>query len=310
MRNKTAIVSLMYAASVSTFAHPVFAADSLEGAQTRLKVLEAVKAQHPWVYANALFHLAEAYYANKEDERAEDTFRQCLPFYFASNPTYREGACAAALLNWSVVLLNGNGSPIDKTKIDSLVLEGLEQIDKVPDKLSRAQTYQSAILMFTKTGNVKEEQRCIKFLLDACSECEANENADLVQTRRAVTNLSWVAQRIFPFTIGAIRQKPLTRDELVKRGFDEEKFEIAEKLILRAIKLCDRTNKLNRENAWQQRLLARWYAVQGKLDLANEHEQLATKLTPPEDLKVRGGCGRTTGKVTGAGVIAGACGMG
>lgn len=306
---KKAVTSLVFAASVASFAHPLFCVETIQQAQTNLSRLEAVKEQDPGGYGRALFCLAEAYYLNKQDEQAESTFRQCLPYYFASNKAYQEGAVASALLNWAGVLLKGNGGSIDLSKIDSLTLEGLSEIDKVDDKLSRLQTYQGAILIFSKTGNSKEEQRCVNFLLNSCAECEANSNADLTQNRRAVANLSWIARRIFPLSAGAIKRTP-SKEELEKCFSKRDEIETAEKLVGRALRLCERSVELRRDKVSLHRQLARWYYAQGKVDRADEQDRLAKKFAPLEKPSARRGCVQTVGTVTGPGVITGACGMG
>lgn len=303
------MTSLVFATSVVIFSQPVFSAETIEQALISLNRLEPVKEQWPGAYGRALFILAEAYYLNKRGDLAESTFRQCLPYYFASNKDYQQGAYASALLNWASVLLRGNGDSIDCAKVDSLVLEGLTEIDKVADKLSRAQTYQNAILLFSKTGNRKEEQRCVSFLLESCAECEANDNANSTQIRRAVANLSWIARRIFPLSAGTIRRPP-TKEDLEKCESQKEEIDVAEKLIVRALSLCERSADLRRDKAALHRQLARWYFAQGKVDRANEQDRLAKTLMPPEKPNARRGCGQIVGEVTGAGVISGACGMG
>lgn len=303
------MTSLAFATSVVIFSQPVFSAETIEQALISLNRLEPAKEQFPGAYGRALFSLAEAYHLNKQGDLAESTFRQCLPYYFASNKDYQEGAYASALLNWAYILLRGNGDSIDYAKVDSLVLEGLTEIDKVVDKLSRAQTYQHAILLFFKTGNRKEEQRCVSFLLESCAECEASNGANLTQIRRAVANFSWIAGRVFPLRAGAIRRAP-TKEDLEFCESKKDEIETAEKLIVRALSLCERSAELRRDKASLHRQLARWYYAQGKVDRADEQDRLAKASTPPEKPNARRGCGQMVGAVTGAGVISGACGMG
>lgn len=307
---KKSIASLVYAASLSTLAHPVFCAETVESAQAKLKAMESTKDKHLIGYTHALFILAEAYYLDGNDALAQETFRKCLPLYFESCPTYREGAYASALMNWAGILLKGNGKEIDMSQVDSLTLEALEKIDTVTDKLARAQSYQGAIFLFRKTGNVKEEQRCMKFLLDCCSECEADKNASLTQIRRAAIILEWVARTMLPNNPGPLTSKPLSNQDGDKLELTSDQREATEALIIRAIRLCERKSELNRENASLHRFLARLYAQQGKVELSNEHEKLAKKLTPAADRRARTSCGRVVGKVTDVGIVTIGCGMG
>lgn len=290
-------------------AYPVFGMDTIETAQARVQKSVPAKDIDPDRYGMDLYLLAQAYYTEGKNVEAENTFRQCLPYYFASSPTYKQSARADLIMSWANFQLTGNGTDFDYNRIDKLTLEALDEIDKIPDKLQRAQIYQSAIIIFKRTGNLYQAERCKNFLLNSCSECETNKDAELGQIKRAAMTLQWIAEKTFPLKFRPFEPKLINAADLEKRGLSEDQFLQAEKLILRATKLCERKKELAKENAILHDRLGQWYENLGKIEQAKLQFEIAKRILPV-DKNSRKSCGRVIGQITEKGTISGACGMG
>lgn len=326
-RNK-ALLALAFTGGIVSTRLPAPAEEKNESSDTAIQQIVKSSAS-PEIKAYYLLSLADGYLGN-----SRFSSRKEMEDYYKSPPLGQRGNWYLHgtrgedhLLGWAENVSSesraGKLPPDAETEGKLTVQDNLgakQAIENATQLLVQVADESDKLILYFAASRLAQRDHdkvcylhCCDILQKAINDTEKNSFADEKQIKSASTVLNLLAFDIIPLKIPDYTADRVWKPKKVVPPFTESQFKEAERLHLRAAKICDRLDPTNHVRRKIHRDLALWYEYLGKEELAEKEKKVLFDLVGSTDEKILFPQSRGCGSVVWwepKQVLAMGCGMG